>query len=46
MRVVERLRDQLGTDPVEQFECGLCTARYERRRSNCPACGSTEIREA
>ncbi|MFB6269246.1 MAG: hypothetical protein ABEH83_04835 [Halobacterium sp.] len=46
MDVVQRLRERLTNSAEREFECGLCTARYERRRPNCPACGSTDIREA
>ena len=45
MSVVEQLRRRVEDSPTE-FECGLCDARYERRRMNCPACGSEAIREA
>jgi rubrerythrin len=45
MRFLERLRQRLTTESATRFVCGVCTAEYERRRPNCPACGSTDIRE-
>ncbi|WP_336034706.1 hypothetical protein [Halobacterium yunchengense] len=46
MPVVERLRERFRDAGPPQVECGLCAARYERRPPNCPACGSTEFRDA
>ncbi|MXR20144.1 hypothetical protein [Halobacterium bonnevillei] len=45
MRSLDRLLRRLTTDSTTTFVCGVCTAEYERRRPNCPACGSTDIRE-
>jgi len=44
MSVVEELRARVQDSPTE-FECGICAARYERERLNCPACGSGEFEE-
>ncbi|AHG05198.1 hypothetical protein HALDL1_05895 [Halobacterium sp. DL1] len=45
MELVGSLRQRLSASTPAKFECGLCTASFDYRPPNCPACGSTEIRE-
>ncbi|MUV60449.1 hypothetical protein [Halobacterium sp. CBA1126] len=45
MSVVEELRRRVEDAPNE-VECGICAARYDSQRLNCPACGSGDFRDA
>ena len=44
-RLLEPLRDRLGGGS-EEYECRLCSLRFDRERLNCPACGCSEMRKA
>lgn len=45
MKFLESITDRL-TGSRDGYECGGCGIGFDKRRINCPACGSTNIQRA
>lgn len=47
MSIVETIKDMLipDTEPGVQLECTNCGATFDEPRSDCPECGSEDVKE-